>query len=172
MIIADIIAKELESNGVDTIFTYPGGTIAFLLDSISSKTDIKIITNRTEQGASFAASAYSKSGNGLGVCMATSGCGFTNLITGIADVYYDHTPMLVITGQVGTTFLNEKNKMRQQGFQQIDVLKICEPITVYRKGLYSTDNISDNISKAIFYSKQNLGVSLLDIPIDIQRTVV
>jgi acetolactate synthase-1/2/3 large subunit len=168
MKISNLIANTLEEKGITHIFTYPGGTIAHLLDSIS-KTKIRIVTTRHEQGASFSASAYSKANNGLGVCLATSGPGVTNLITGIADAYYDYTPMLVITGQVGSNFLIDNNK-RQNGFQQIDTLDIVKSITVYNTGIYKIDDdIVNKIDTAINTAYNKLGPSLIDVPIDIQK---
>lgn len=161
------IAKALKENGVEVIFTYAGGTIAFLLDALV-KEGIQIITARHEQGASFMASAYSKAGHGIGVCMATSGPGVTNLITGIADAYYDHTPMVVLTGQVDVKFLKPTNQ-RQNGFQQLDTLKLTKPITVYNVGLYN-NKFTKYINIAFNQAIRLNGPSLIDIPIDIQRS--
>ena len=169
MIGADIIAKTLASQGVKHVFVYPGGTIVYILDAIRRLTKINIITMRSEQGAAFAACAYAKATGDFAVCMATSGPGATNLVTGIADAWCDSQPVLAITGQVPTTQL-ETFGTRQQGFQYIDIVNIVRPITRYAKTL--TDYRLDiNVSTAIYMTQmgERSGPVLLDIPIDIQK---
>lgn len=161
------ISEVFKDNGVSTIFTYAGGTIAYLLDAFV-KQGVKVITARHEQAAAIMASAYSKAGLGIGVCMATSGPGVTNLITGIADAYYDHTPMIIITGQVDVKYIQSSNQ-RQNGFQQLETLKLTKSITVYNAGLYD-ENYEVIINKAFKQAVGCKGPSLLDVPIDIQRS--
>ena len=164
---ADAIAKKLETLGVECIFEYPGGCTVFMLDAIKRLTDIRIVTCRHEQGAVFAASGYAKSSGKVGVCMATSGPGATNLITGIADAQFDYTPLVAITGQV-PTYLYKGSGERQTGFQEIDIVSMVEPITVYAYTAYE-DNYLEVIRKAFFFAKVFNGASLVDMPIDIQR---
>jgi acetolactate synthase I/II/III large subunit len=169
MIIADLIAKTLVTEGITHVFTYAGGTVSFLIDAIK-RAGINIIICRHEQACAFAASAFSKSECGLGCCIATSGPGALNLITGIADAYYDYTPMLVITGQCGSEFLNPTDiQTRQHGFQYTDITKVCEPITVFR---YELNTYVDVLPYAIECAKQFNGPALVSIPIDIQRSTV
>ena len=134
---SDIIALSLKHQGIKFFFEYPGGCTVFLLDSIRRLTDIKIITCRHEQAAAFAACGYAKSTGDVGCCGATSGPGASNLITGIADAYFDHVPLIAITGQVPSTLYQSTND-RQSGFQEIDIVSICKPITVYSKTLMNT----------------------------------
>ena len=169
MIGADLIANSLKKMNVEYIFEYPGGTTVFILDSIRRLTDIKIITCRNEQAASFAACGYSKSTGKTGVCMSTSGPGASNLITGIADAYFDHIPLVAITGQVPIS-LYQKSGDRQTGFQEIDIVQICEPITVYGKTIIS--DFYTEIKTAFHLASIIKGPALLDIPIDLQRSEV
>ena len=119
---AEYIARFLVRKGVEVIFGYPGASVLDLYDSIS-KTDIKHILMRHEQGASLAASGYAKASGKVGLCIATSGPGAANLVTGIADAYLDSAPMLIITGQVDTAYIG------RDAFQEADILGITMPIT-------------------------------------------
>ena len=166
---ADLIALELKKQGVDVIFEYPGGTIVFILDSIRRLTNIKIITCRHEAAASYAASAYSKHTEKVGVCMATSGAGAVNLVSGIADAYFDHTPLLVITGQV-PSHQYQASRDRQTGFQEIDIVAMTKPITAISKQI--TRNLDKEIHSALIMAEMSHAPVLLDIPIDIQREYV
>ena len=114
---AEYISEFLVRKGVEVVFGYPGASILDLYDSLS-KTNIKHILMRHEQGASLAASGYAKASGRVGICMATSGPGAANLVTGIADAYLDSAPMLVITGQVDTAFIG------RDAFQEADILGI------------------------------------------------
>jgi len=119
---AEYISKFLANKGVEVMFGYPGASVLDLYDSIS-KTNIKHILMRHEQGASLAASGYAKASGRVGICIATSGPGAANLVTGIADAYLDSAPMLIITGQVDTSFIG------RDAFQEADILGITMPIT-------------------------------------------
>lgn len=171
MIYADMIAKELESSGITHVFCYAGGTISFLIDAIKKNTNIKIITTRHEQGASFMASAFSKSGNGLGCCIATSGPGALNLITGIADAYYDYTSILCIVGQCGSEQSSKPVdiNIRQNGFQYCDIMSITESISCDSVEVYSSGT---SIKNLIRKCKKNRAPLVISIPIDIQRRIV
>ena len=168
MIGADIIAKSLQTNGVRYLFDYPGGCTVFILDSIRRLTDIQIITCRHEQGAVFAACGYAKSTGKPGVCLATSGPGATNLITGIADAYFDHTPLIAITGQVPST-LYRTTTDRQSGFQEINITEMVRPITIYAKYISTVYKLDQQINDAFRDSLRLYGPILLDLPIDLQR---
>ena len=168
MIGSDIIALTLKENKIEYVFDYPGGTVVFILDSIRRLTDIKIITCRHEQSASFAACGYAKSTGKIGCVIATSGPGATNLVTGIADAYFDHIPLLAITGQVPST-LYQKTKDRQTGFQEIDIVKMVEPITVYSRTILNLNLFQHELNSAISTAIEKHGPSLIDLPIDLQR---
>jgi len=171
MILADKIAKHLEERGITHVFVYAGGTVSFLLDAIERNTNIKIIVCRHEQACAFAASAFSKSGNGLGCCISTSGPGALNLVTGIADAFYDYTPMLAIVGQCGSSALDKYINIscRQNGFQYTNVVDITKSITVtnieIENDIDIIEVVDDIISDAYLFN----GPVLISIPIDIQR---
>ena len=100
MLGSEILVKALEGEGVDTLFAYPGGASMELHQALTRSNQIRTILPRHEQGGSFAAEGYARATGKAGVCMATSGPGATNLVTGIADAYMDSIPLVAVTGQV------------------------------------------------------------------------
>ena len=124
MLGADAMAKCLEAEGVKTVFGYPGGTILNIYDELyKHKDEIHHVLTSHEQGASHAADGYARSTGKVGVCMATSGPGATNLVTGIATAYMDSIPMVAITANVGISLLGKDT------FQEVDIVGITMPIT-------------------------------------------
>ena len=121
MIGADALLKSLENQGVTEIFSYPGGSVLPIFDRMPHS-NIRRILVRHEQAAAFAAAGVSRSTQKVGVCLATSGPGATNLITGIADAKLDSIPMVAITGNVF------KNLIGSDAFQEVDMVGICESI--------------------------------------------
>lgn len=119
---AEIIVRFLENKGVNTLFGYPGASVLELYDAIRDSSVTHVLM-RHEQGASHAAAGYAKASGKTGVCIATSGPGAANLVTGIADAYLDSVPMIVITGQVDT------GSIGRDAFQEADILGITMPIT-------------------------------------------
>src|ERR1700761_3488408 len=97
---AEVLVASLEREGVDTIFAYPGGASQYLHQALTKSKKIRTILPRHEQGGGFMAAGYARSTGRVGVCMATSGPGATNLVTSIADCYMDSIPLVVVTGQV------------------------------------------------------------------------
>ena len=173
---ADRIAEILVKNNVKYVFAYAGGAVSFLIDAID-RAGIALVISRHEQASAFMASAYSKAGHGIGVCLATSGPGATNLITGIADAYYDYTPMVALTGQVDSKYLNNGTIHRQAGFQQVDIINMVEPITFFADTMEESDVIDIDTSynvlkKAFRLSYMGKAPTLVDIPMDIQKMVV
>ena len=121
---AEIIIECLKEQGVDTVFGYPGGQILNVYDELYKHRDeIKHILTSHEQGASHAADGYARSTGKVGVCMATSGPGATNLVTGIATAYMDSVPLVAITCNVGVPLLGKDS------FQEVDIAGITTPIT-------------------------------------------
>src|SRR3989338_7265445 len=120
---AQALIESLKKEGVDLVFGYPGGTVLPIYDVLFKEKDLKHILTRHEQGATHAADGYARSTGKVGVCIATSGPGATNTITGIATAYMDSIPMVVITGQVAT------NLIGRDSFQEADVIGITQPIT-------------------------------------------
>ncbi|MCR5302790.1 MAG: biosynthetic-type acetolactate synthase large subunit [Lachnospiraceae bacterium] len=163
MIGADAIVKCLEKEGVTTLFGYPGVAICPFFNSIL-ETKIETILVRSEQNAAHAASGYARVSGKVGVCVATSGPGATNLITGIATAYADSIPLICITGQVDSKLLGS------DVFQEADVTGACESFVKYS---YLIKDVSDipRVMKEAFHiaSTGRKGPVLIDIPIDIQN---
>lgn len=171
--VSEYIVNFIESQSVKEVFLITGGAIAFIVDAFSNKKNIKYICMQHEQSAAMAAEAYSRLGPGLGVAMATSGPGATNLITGICCAWYDSIPTLYITGQVNTQELSGKRKVRQLGFQETKITEIVKPITKFAEKLEKAQDIKFLLEKAVYIAKSNRpGPVLIDVPIDIQYAKV
>ncbi|MBQ2776439.1 MAG: acetolactate synthase large subunit, partial [Peptococcaceae bacterium] len=119
---AQIMIKALQEQGVDTIFGYPGGAVLEIYDALK-ESDIRHVLVRNEQGGAHAASGYARATGKVGVCLATSGPGATNLVTGIATAYMDSVPLVAFTGQVPRSMIGT------DAFQEIDITGITSPIT-------------------------------------------
>lgn len=160
---ADAMVKCLEAQGIDVVFGYPGVAIAPFYNSLYDS-KIQSILVRQEQNGGHAASGYARVTRKPAVCIATSGPGATNLITGIATAYSDSIPMVAITGQVSTQLLGK------DVFQEADITGACEPFVKYS---YLVKNVKDipRIFKEAFYiaSTGRQGPVLIDVPIDIQK---
>lgn len=160
---ADAMVKCLEAQGIDVVFGYPGVAIAPLFNSLYHS-KIQSILVRQEQNGGHAASGYARVTRKPAVCIATSGPGATNLITGIATAYADSIPMVAITGQVSTRLLGK------DVFQEADITGACEPFVKYS---YLVKDVKDipRIFKEAFYiaSTGRQGPVLIDVPIDIQE---
>ena len=121
---AEILVKSLLNQGVDTVFGYPGGAVLNIYDYLYKyKEQIKHYLTCHEQGAAHAADGYARSSGKVGVCIATSGPGATNLVTGIATAYMDSVPLVAITGNV------QKSLLGRDSFQEVDITGITMPIT-------------------------------------------
>ena len=159
---SQILLESLKREGVEVIFGYPGGQVLPIFDSLYDS-DIKFILTRHEQGAAHAADGYARATGKAGVCLATSGPGATNLVTGIANAYMDSIPMVAITGQVKSFLIGN------DAFQEADVTGITRPITKHN---YLVKDIKDlvRIIREAFYiaSTGRPGPVLIDIPSDIQ----
>lgn len=163
---AEIMVKCLEAEGVKVVFGYPGATICPFYDKIY-ESSIKHILVRQEQNAAHAASGYSRCSGLPGVCVATSGPGATNLITGIATAYADSVPMIAITGQVKTDLLG------RDVFQEADITGACEPFVKHSYLVTKTEDLP-RIFKEAFHiaSTGRKGPVLIDIPMDIQTNEI
>lgn len=169
----DYIAAALSKHGVDTVFGYQGSSIAHLIDSIAANPRITFVENRHEQGAAFAANGYALARNSLGVALACSGPGALNLINGIADAYYDSIPCLFLTGQVSQSEMKTNQAMRQNGFQETDIISIAGPITKYAVSITKAEDIPAELEKAIDIALRNRrGPVLIDLPHNIQGAQV
>ncbi|OQW94865.1 MAG: hypothetical protein BWK79_04530 [Beggiatoa sp. IS2] len=163
-----ILVEALLKNGVEYIFELPGGGIAFFLVEITKNGKIKNITFRNEQGAALAADGYARVAGKPGVCLATSGPGATNLITGIANAWADSIPMVALTGQVVRSKLRNGYLTRQMAFQELDIVEICKPITKASIQLKSVEEIVGVVDYAFELAMEGRkGPVLIDIPADI-----
>ena len=160
---AEIIIECLKEQGVDTVFGYPGGQILNVYDELYKHRDeIKHILTSHEQGASHAADGYARSTGKVGVCMATSGPGATNLVTGIATAYMDSVPLVAITCNVGVPLLGKDS------FQEVDIAGITTPITKHNFIVKDIEKLSATIRRAFaIAAKGRPGPVLLDIPKDV-----
>lgn len=173
MKLSDYVIDFLVSNGVAYIFEVCGGSLAHLLDSLYGRTDITAISMHHETAAAFAAEGYSRAGGNIGLAMATSGPGATNLITGIGSCYFDSIPCLFITGQVNTYEFKFDKPTRQIGFQETDIVNIVKPITKKAELLMDESNVKFSLEEAIHEAKHGRpGPVLLDIPLNIQRAII
>lgn len=169
MKVSDFIAKYLENRGVTHCYELVGGMITHLLDSISNKTEINIISCHHEQTAGFAAEGHARITGIPGVALATSGPGATNLLTAIASCYFDSTPAVFITGQVNTHEKTRNKSLRQLGFQETNIIEMSKPITKRSYEIDSADEIPEIIHEAFNYSLSGRkGPCLVDIPMNIQ----
>jgi acetolactate synthase-1/2/3 large subunit len=160
---AQAILECLKKEGVKTIFGYPGGAVLPFYDALYYEKDIKHILVRHEQGAAHAADGFARATGRVGVCVATSGPGATNLVTGIATAYMDSIPVIAITGQVGTAFLG------RDSFQEADITGITIPITKHNYLIKDTNDIPRIFKEAFYIARTGRpGPVLIDIPKDIQ----
>lgn len=155
---AEYIVKFLEKKGVDLVFGYPGGVVLFLYD-VLGRSSIKHILTRHEQGAIHGADGYARVTGRTGVCLATSGPGATNLVTGIANAHLDSVPILVITGQVGV------DSIGRDSFQEADIVGITMPITKHNYLVKELDRLPGVLEEAWNVAREGRpGPVLIDIP--------
>ena len=160
---AEIVIECLKEQGVDTVFGYPGGAILNVYDELYKHRDeIRHILTSHEQGAAHAADGYARATGKVGVCLATSGPGATNLVTGIATAYMDSIPVVAITCNVGVPLLGKDS------FQEIDIAGVTMPITKYSFIVKDVNQLADTIRKTFRIAKMGRpGPVLIDIPKDV-----
>lgn len=160
---AEIIIECLKEQGVDTVFGYPGGAILNVYDALYKyKDDIHHILTSHEQGAAHAADGYARATGKVGVCMATSGPGATNLVTGIATAMMDSVPVVAITANVGKPLLGKDS------FQEVDIAGIVMPITKHSYIVKDIEKLADTIRKAFYIAKSGRpGPVLVDVTKDV-----
>lgn len=156
---AEILIKTLIEQNVDTVFGYPGGAVLPLYDALYNNSDkITHILTAHEQGASHSADGYARSTGKVGVCIATSGPGATNLVTGIATAQMDSVPMVAITGNVPTTLLGKDS------FQEVDITGVTMPITKHNYIVKKAGDLAGIVREAFFIAKEGRpGPVLIDI---------
>jgi len=170
MKLSDFLVEFLQENGVDIVFELCGGSIIHILDSLHKHKGITIVSMHHEQAAAIAAEGFARSRGGVGVAMATSGPGATNMITGIASCYFDSIPSVFITGQVNTYEFKFSMPVRQIGFQETDIVSIVKPIVKYAELIDRSSMIRYCLEKAFYLAREGRpGPVLLDIPMNVQR---
>lgn len=160
---SEIIIECLKEQGVDVVFGYPGGTILNVYDELYKHSDeIRHVLTSHEQGASHAADGYARATGKVGVCMATSGPGATNLVTGIATAYMDSVPLVAITANVGNTMIGKDS------FQEIDIAGVTMPITKHNFIVKDIKDIAPTLRRAFKIAKSGRpGPVLVDFTKDV-----
>ena len=161
---AQIVCESLIKEGVDVVFGLPGGAILPLYGALAEYPQLRHILVRHEQAAAMAADGYARATGRVGVCMATSGPGATNLVTGLASSQMDSIPVVAITGQVPSANIGT------DAFQETDMTGITLPITKHNYLVMSAKDIARTIKEAFYIAKSGRpGVVLVDIPKDILK---
>src|SRR5277367_691787 len=160
---ADIVLKCLRAEGVELVFGYPGGAIMPLYDALEGS-GVRHILTRHEQGAVFAAEGYARVTGEVGVAMATSGPGATNLVTGIADAKMDSVPLVCITGQVRSALIGT------DAFQETDVFGVTLSLTKWSRLVRTIDEIPEVIAEGFYWARSGRpGPVVIDIPTDMLK---
>ena len=163
---SEIVIRCLEQLGVEVVFAYPGGQAIELHQALSHSDKLRVILPRHEQGGAFAAVGYARASGKVGVAMATSGPGATNLVSGIADAYMDSVPTVFITGQVSTRFIG-KNV-----FQETDIIGVTRPIVKHSFLVLDIKELADIMHRAFEIAGSGRpGPVVVDIPKNIQQSI-
>ena len=166
--VADFISHQTRH-----VFVGNGGCVVHILDSMDKHRGLKIIPCENEQGAAIAAEAYTRVSGKLGTAIATSGPGMINLLQGIACAYYDSIPSLFISGASPTSQLRGERKVRQLGFQEMDVVGITTPLTKYAVLVTDPKKIRYELEKLVYLAREGRpGPVMLDLPDDLQRAEI
>src|SRR5262249_14317230 len=162
---ADILVQCLTRHGVDTVFAYPGGASMPIHQALTRVSDrLRTILPRHEQGGGFAAEGYARSTGKVGVCVATSGPGATNFVTCLADAKMDSTPMVAITGQVGTPVIGT------DAFQETPIVEIARPVTKHHYLVQRTEDLPRVFKEAFHIAATGRpGPVIVDVPKDVQQ---
>ncbi len=164
---AEVFIDALVAEGVDVMFGYPGGSVIPLFDELYERRDIRVVLVRHEQAAAHAADGYARATGRVGVCVATSGPGATNLTTGIATANFDSVPIVAITGQVATHLIGN------DAFQEADTTGITRPITKYNVLLADPQRIRQTVKEAFYIARTGRpGPVVIDLPVDVQKAEV
>jgi acetolactate synthase-1/2/3 large subunit len=172
---SDAVAKFLIAHQVQTCFELVGGMITHLLDSFAESGQFNIVSMHHEQSAAFAAEGVARHTRGktIAVAMGTSGPGATNLLTGIGSCWFDSVPCLFITGQVNTRELKGDRAIRQQGFQELDIVSVAHSLTKYAVRVDDAIDLLPALHAALSQALNGrLGPVLIDIPNDVQRAEI
>ncbi len=161
---AEITIRCLQEEGVEYVFGYPGGAVLFIYDELFKQEQVKHVLVRHEQAAVHAADGYARSTDKVGVALVTSGPGVTNAVTGIATAYMDSIPLVVISGQVPTSYIGE------DAFQEVDTVGITRPCVKHNFLVKDVRDIASTLKKAFYLAKSGRpGPVLVDIPKDVSQ---
>ncbi|MFB6346438.1 MAG: thiamine pyrophosphate-binding protein, partial [bacterium] len=161
---SEIVGEAIKRQGVEYIFGYPGGASMEIHQALSDENDVDVILTRHEQGAVFAAQGYARTTGEAGVCLATSGPGATNLLTGIQDAKMDSIPLVAITGQVPRDMIGD------DAFQETDIIGATMQMTKHNYLVQDIDDIASTFSEAFYLAESGRpGPVLIDIPKDVQQ---
>src|SRR5688572_3693166 len=161
---AQILCRALLEEGVDVLFGYPGGAIMPFYHALPEYPGLRHSLVRHEQAAAHAADGYARACGRAGVCVATSGPGATNLVTGLATAHMDSTPVVAITGQVGRAMIG------RDAFQETDIIGITQPITKHNRLVEDIEELADAVREAFHVAQEGRpGPVLIDIPKDVQN---
>ncbi len=170
MKVSDYIIKKLIDFGIDTVFGYTGGSIADIIDSIGKFPNMNYVQSYHEQASAFSANAYAQITGNIGVVVSSSGPGAINLINGIANAYYDSIPCVFITGNVHSCARKASPQIRQNAFQETDIVEMVKSITKYSVYVQNENDIKYILEKAFYIANDaRKGPVLIDIPYDVQR---
>ena len=170
MKLSDYVVAFLQKKGIRHFFGYQGTMIAHLVDSIERNPDTENHSSYNEQGAAFAACGYAQAKEECACAYATSGPGAVNLLSGVADAYYDSLPVVFLTGQLNTYEYSGIKGLRQQGFQETDIVAMAKPITKYAVQIRDAEDIVTELNKAYHIATTGRrGPVLIDLPMNIQR---
>lgn len=173
MKLSDYIVEFLQRKGIKHFFGYQGTMIAHVVDSIERNPETENHSSYNEQGAAFAACGYAQAKEECACAYATSGPGAINLLSGVADAYYDSLPVIFLTGQLNTYEYSGIEGLRQQGFQETDVVAMARPITKYAVQIREPEDIVRELNKAYHIATTGRrGPVLIDLPMNIQRSEV
>lgn len=170
---SDYIVSFFEQRGVNLVFGYIGGMITHLVDSLGQNPNVQYIQTYHEQTAAIAAEGYAIESGKFGVAICTSGPGVTNMMTGIADAFFGSIPVLFISGQVNTYEYKYDKPIRQQGFQEMEVVNVVKPITKYAVLLDKPEDIRYELEKAVYIATHGRkGPVAIDLPMNISRAEI
>lgn len=170
---SDYIVSFFEQRGVNVVFGYIGGMITHLVDSLGQNPNVQYIQTYHEQTAAIAAEGYAIESGKFGVAICTSGPGVTNMMTGIADAFFGSIPVLFISGQVNTYEYKYDKPIRQQGFQEMEVVNVVKPITKYAVLLDKPEDIRYELEKAVYIATHGRkGPVAIDLPMNISRAEI
>ncbi|WP_334071191.1 biosynthetic-type acetolactate synthase large subunit [Paenibacillus sp. A14] len=163
---SEILLKSLLKEGVECVFGYPGGAVLYIYDAMHGNEEFRHLLTRHEQGAIHAADGYARATGKTGVCLATSGPGATNLVTGIATAYMDSVPLVVITGNVASHLIGT------DAFQEADIVGITQPITKHSFFVRRVEDLAKTVKEAFYIAGTGRkGPVLIDIPKDVSAAL-